>query len=351
MPTTYAIPNGSTAFAATLYTGNASTQTINNTVNGVSFQPDLVWTKSRTGAYSHQWFDSVRGINAFIGSNNTAAEVVGTAQLTSFNSNGFTLGANENSNYTNGYAAVGWQWKANGAAVTNTAGSITSQVSANTAAGFSVVTYTGNGSAGATVGHGLGVAPSMVILKVRNSAQDWIVGSVGMTSWAYAMRLNTTAAQNNTFNYWNSTTPSSTVVTLGDTGGVNSNGLTYVAYCFAAVPGYSAFGKYTGDGISTNGPFVYTGFRPRWVMFKKTNSGSNWSIVDTSRDLTNVAAKNLKANSAAAEVTATSSAEANLDILSNGFKLRGDSGDINDPGATYIYAAFAEMPFAYANAR
>jgi hypothetical protein len=338
-------------FDAPIWTGVSTSSAI--TISSLNFQPDLVWGKNRTSGYTHGIHDSVRGTAAGrLQSNATTAEVApgsfAYGSVSAFNSNGFTASpgssTNENWNETSSNF-VAWCWKAGGTAVTNTSGTISSQVSANPTAGFSVVTYTGNGTAGATIGHGLGVAPKMVILKVRNSTQDWIVGSVGMTSWAYAMRLNTTDAQNNTYNYWNSTTPSSTVVTLGDTGGVNSNGLTYVAYCWAAVPGYSAFGSYTGNG-STDGVFVYLGFRPRFVLFRST-SARNWVIRDTSRNTYNAVTNDLYPDSASSEYASGDA----IDFLSNGFKLRATGATFNGSGETYIYAAFAEVPFKYSNGR
>ena len=340
------ISNGANYMAATTYTANASTQTINNAVNGVSFQPDLVWTKSRTGAYSHEWFDVIRGVNAYIGSNNTAAEVVGTAQLTSFNSNGFTLGANENSNYTNGYAAVAWQWKAGGTAVSNTAGSITSSVSANTTAGFSVATFTAQTSGTGTFGHGLGVAPSMVIVKQRASAGSWGVYHISVGNGSRLL-LDSTAASVVASSYWNNTSPTSTVVTLGS--GFATAG-TMVAYCFAEVAGYSKFGSYTGNNTS-DGPFIYCGFRPRWIMVKSISTGGTatygWAIFDTSRENYNINRSMLVANVSDAENTTI---DADFDILSNGFKPR-YSPNYTNGANTYIFAAFAEVPFKYSLAR
>ena len=340
------ISNGANYMAASTYTANASTQTIVNSGNnpvGISFQPDLVWTKSRTGAYSHELFDVNRGVNAYIGSNNTNAEVVGTAQLTSFNSNGFTLGANENSNYTNGYAAVAWQWKASGSTVSNTSGSITSTVSAGATQGFSVVTYTGTG-ANATVGHGLGVAPSMIICKSRSSTYNWVVYHVSLGNTAN-LKLNTTDAQTTgATTSWNSTSPTSTVFSLGSSLlGNDTNPM--VAYCFAAVAGYSAFGSYTGNG-STDGTFVYLGFRPRYVMIKRTDVANDWELIDTSRSPYNVSQAQLAANDSRAEL-----ANVNLDVLSNGFKLRESLAWGNASGGTYIYMAFAENPFKNSLAR
>ena len=351
MPTTYAIPDGRTVMAATLWTGNGSTQSISNAVNGVSFQPDLVWYKSRSNSgYDHYWIDSVRGVLKWIGSSSTSGELTIANSLTSFNSNGFTLGSDAGGNQ-NTLTYVGWQWKAGGAAVTNTAGSITSQVSANTTAGFSVVTFTGNATAGSTVGHGLSVAPQFVIYKGRNNGNDWWSYHVGLTSAAYAIQLNTTNAQNNTVNFFNSTAPNSSVLTLGywsNATGFNNSGVNYVAYCFAPVAGYSAFGSYTGNG-STDGPFVYLGFRPRFILTKATQQASQWFIWDSARSEYNAANDCLFPESSQAE-TANNSA-LDVDFLSNGFKIRNTGSGQNNSTYPYIYMAFCENPFKFANAR
>jgi hypothetical protein len=349
MPTTYAIPNGSTAFAATTYTGNGTSQTLNNAVNGTSFQPDLVWTKSRSNTNQHGLIDSVRGVSRWVGSNSTQAEdYTAGAYVTSFNSNGFSVGFGGVSN-ENGVSYVGWQWKANGAAVTNTAGSITSQVSANTAAGFSIVTWTGTG-ANATVGHGLGAVPRMMILANRGTTHDTIVYHASLPSASYRIYLNLTDAQDaGAATSFNSLAPTSSVINLGSNLYTNGSGYQMVAYCFAAVPGYSAFGSYTGNG-SSDGPFCYTGFRPRFVLVKcSSNSTAStvWTIWDTSRSPYNASVNELLANSSAAEVVDSNG----IDILSNGFKPKRNSEYANLSGWTYIYAAFAECPLKYSNAR
>jgi hypothetical protein len=343
MPTTYAIPDGRTVMAATLYTGNATARTISNSANGVSFQPDLVWIKMRSaGSYlNHHLVDSVRGDGKVLYSNLTNAEdnLGSTAIYTT--STGFGLsagvGVNENSQ-----TLVGWQWNAGGTTVTNTSGTISAQVRANTTAGFSVVTFTGTGSA-ATVGHGLGVAPQMVIAKTRNAVNDWFVYTQarGATKTLY---LNLTNAEATTSAVWNNTAPTSTVFTVGTTFSTN----TCVAYCFAPVAGYSAFGSYTGNG-STDGPFVYTGFRPRYLLWKNASGANGWEIKDTARDTYNAAIIRLNADSSSSESTLGTGTA--VDILSNGFKLRDSTGGTNGSGNTYIYAAFAENPFKYANAR
>ena len=346
MPTTYAIPDGRVAMAATTYTGTGAALTVSNAVNGVSFQPDLVWVKSRSNATDHELTDSVRGVTKSLVSNSTAAEATDANGLTAFGSTGFTLGSDANYNGSS-RTFVGWQWKANGAAVTNTAGTITSQVSANTTAGFSVVTYTGTG-ANATVGHGLGVAPSFMIIKSRTqNGVDWPTYHIS-TGNNGGCTLNETAAKVTNAGWYNNTTPTSTVFSVGSAAQTNGNTQSMVAYCFAAVAGYSAFGSYTGNG-STNGPFVFTNFRPRFIMFKKTNSSSDWAMFDSSRDSYNVASRDILANLSASEYNDASN---NVDFLSNGFKLRSSTADNNNAsGATYIYAAFAENPTKFSNAR
>ena len=339
------IPNGATQFAATTYTGTGSARSVTNTVNGVSFQPDFVWMKQRSAIQSHVLEDSVRGATKYLVTDSTAAEVTDAQTLTAFNSNGFALGTSTGIN-NNAATYVGWQWKAGGTAVTNTSGSITSQVSANPSAGFSIVTYTGTG-ANATVGHGLGVAPKMVIVKARTSAQNWVVQHTSLTSGAYTLYLDSTAAQTSVPTIWNSAFPTSTVFSLGTNVLGNSNTITYVAYCFSEIAGYSKFGSYTGNG-STDGPFVYTGFRPKFILVKNASlAGSNWCIEDTSRDTYNAAGLDLFPNTSDAEVNNTPQ----FDILSNGFKLRATTAGKNGSGNTIIYAAFAESPFNYSLAR
>lgn len=336
--------NGAQYMAATLYTGNGTSQTIVNTVNGVSFQPDLVWEKSRSNAYSHKLFDSVRGVYKELASDSTAAESTDTNQLTSFNSNGWSVGLGLGSNGS-GSTFVGWQWKAGGTAVTNTAGSITSSVSANTTAGFSVVTYTGNGTnPGATIGHGLGVTPSMIITKSRNTTGEWpsYHVEIGVTNTLY---INATYAATTYVNRFSAV--SSTTFTTGSSGSeLNTNGTTYVAYCFAAIPGYSAFGSFTGNG-SNDGAFIFLGFRPKWVMFKSATQAYRWYMLDSSRNAYNVMNGRLFANSSDAEQTNSDI----LDFVSNGVKIRTSDAEINGSGQTIIYACFAENPFQNALAR
>jgi hypothetical protein len=344
--TTPTIPNGAVYMAATTYTGTGAALTVANTVNGTSFQPDWVWVKGRSGTTDHALYDVLRGTTKQLESNNTDAETTESTGLTAFGSTGFTVGALAQMN-TSAATYVAWQWAANGAGVSNTSGSITSTVSANTTAGFSVVTYTGTNTA-ATVGHGLGVAPSMIIVKQRNSAvENWLTYHSSLTNPTTSyLYLNSTAAQATTASYWNGG-PTSSVFGIGAFSGINASAGTYVAYVFAAVAGYSAFGSYTSNA-STDGPFVFLGFRPRFIMLKRSSAaGAPWSMIDTSRSPYNAAALELDANSTAAEYAAGNG----MDVLSNGFKLRASDYFNSGSGETFIYAAFAENPFKYSNAR
>ena len=318
----------------------AGTQSNSITVTGLSFQPDLIWTKNRGAAFDNIISDTVSGIGNGLVTNTTAAQTF-TNHIVSVNPTGYVMGQWDNTN-NGAYNYVDWAWKANGTGVSNTSGSITSTVSANTTAGFSIVTYTGTG-ANATVGHGLGVAPSMVIVKLRSSAQDWIVWQTALAGTEYL--IFTTAAKATGAIFWNSTTPTSTVFSIGSSGATNTTSGTYVAYCWAAVSGYSAFGSYTGNG-SADGPFVYANMRPRYVLIKRTDSTGDWYIWDTSRNTYNVVGEELLADTSGAGNTAT-----DLDILSNGFKIRTTTAAINASSGTYIYAAFAENPFNTARAR
>jgi hypothetical protein len=332
---------------ATLYNGNSSTQTVNNSSG---FYPDFNWIKIRSSTGSHVLVNSVVGGSKQLFSNLTNAEQTDTNMTSAISASGIALGNNTtgtgNSNIT-GYTYVLWQWLAGaGSSSSNTNGSITSTVSVNTTAGFSVVTYTGNGTAGATVGHGLGVAPEMIIVKNRSGANYWIVWQQSLTSIGWNLYLNATDAQQNDNQFQ---AKSSTTFTIASGASVNTNGNNYVAYVFAAVAGYSAFGSYTGNG-STDGPFVYTGFRPRFILIKcSSNSTSStvWTIFDTSRSPYNASVNELYANLNSVESVDASG----IDILSNGFKPKRNSEYANTSGWTYIYMAFAENPFKYSSAR
>ena len=341
------IKNGAAYMAATVYTGNSpSSQSISNAVNGVSFQPDFVWQKSRSQTYNHTLYDSVRGTTKELYSNLTSAEVTDTNGLTAFTSSGFTIGSDGELNDPTG-THVAWQWKAGTTSASNTNGTITSTVSVGATQGFSVVTYTGTG-ANATVGHGLGVAPQMFIVKMRSAGgNNWQVyhSALGQNK---ILQLDLTTSVDTITNYWYNGTTSTVFGVNGSYSGINSNGATYVAYCFSAVAGYSAFGSYTGNG-SSDGPFVYLGFRPRWVMFKNTTTGAGWLIYDSSRNTYNLTDLYLQANQSNAE--AGNSTDNPLDFLSNGFKLRYSNSATNASAEVYVYAAFAEVPFRSALAR
>jgi hypothetical protein len=329
-------------FNPVLYTGTG----IARSVTGVGFQPDFVWIKARSAAENHQLQDAVRGATRRLFSNLTDAESISATSLTSFDSNGFSVGIDGNYN-GNGTTFVSWNWNAGGSTVTNTSGTISAQVRANTTAGFSIVTATApSAAAQGTVGHGLGVTPSMIIVKTRSTTYNWSVyhASVCDTTSKY-LRLNDTSALLTYSTVWGAALPTSSVFGITGDGAAAPSG-TFVAYCFAPVAGYSAFGSYTGNG-STDGPFVYLGFRPEFVMIKRTSAADNWVILDAVRSTANPTDEYLWANLSNAEV-------ANLhafDFLSNGFKIRNSTSDHNANGSTYIYACFAESPFKYALAR
>ena len=327
-----------------LYSGNGSTQNITS----LGFQPDFVWSKCRNVNRSHRLSDAVRGSTRDMFSDTVAAEE-NNGSITSFLSNGFSLTNATASLYnTSGENYVSWAWKANRAGSTNTVGSITSQVSANTTSGFSILTYTGTG-ANATVGHGLGITPSMVIVKQRNTTQSWCIWHSGI-ALSEVLFLNSNAAKTSYPTLFNSmATLNATVFSVGTDVGTNQSSGTYVAYCFAPIAGYSAFGSYTGNG-SSDGPFIFTGFRPRYVMIKASSTGGagyDWFIHDTARDTYNACTLDLEANLSLSE----NQYGAEQDFLSNGFKLRNTGGGTNQNGVTYIYMAFAENPIQYARAR
>ena len=332
--TTINKPN--TQMNTVLYTGNGGTQSI----TGVGFQPDWTWLKARSESASHELFDVVRGVTKTINSNTNNAEATQTDSLTAFGSDGFTLGSNGDINYNNS-TYVGWNWKAGGTASSNTDGSITSSVSANTTSGFSVVTFTGTGS-NATIGHGLGVKPDAVFFKRLDTTGGWASYHSVLGATKY-MRLDTNSGEQTASDEFQNTEPTSSVISIGTDGAVN--GTSMVAYCFADVKGFSKFNSYVGNG-STDGPFIFTGFKPAFVLIKKSNtSGTDWQLTDNKRDLHNVCTHRLLPNDSIAEQTDS----LDLDILSNGFKIRKSSTTSNASGATYIYLAFAENPLVGTN--
>jgi len=328
-------------FNTVLYTANNSTQSI----TGVGFQPDFIWFKNRSSAYDHRACDSVRGANKLLGINITNAEATTTASVTSIDSDGFTLGADNDGygvNYPNGDNIASWNWLAGGTGVSNTDGSITSTVSANTTSGFSIVKFTASGSGDETVGHGLGVKPKMVITKVTSTTGPWNT---------YNENLNSSAPEDYYLNLASTNGSSSdspgvfgagmTTSTIGVGVGVGFvSGQDYIAYCFAEKKGFSKFGSYTGNGNASDGTFVYTGFKPAFVIIKRYNaSGHDWILIDNKRVGYNADNNTLLPNSSSAEDTGN-----RIDILSNGFKNYNANGSENENGGTYIYMAFAEEP-------
>ena len=323
-------------FNTKLYTGNGSTQSI----TGVGFQPDFVWLKRRDASAGHKLNDAVRGVNKQLVSNNSNAQDSNTDILTAFGTDGFTLGNNSDVN-NNGNSFVSWNWRAGGGQGTsNTDGSInTTYTSVNTTAGFSVSQYTGTGS-DATVGHGLGVIPKIVFYKRLDSGANWVVQSPLMGNKVQLV-LNDATAGNTDSRLGATDNWTNQVFTVGTYGDMNANGGTYVAYAFADIKGYSKFSTYEGNG-SNDGTFVYTGFKPAFLITKRVDTGNdNWHILDSARDIDNPAEKVLQTNEADAEGTTSSS---KVDFLSNGFKCRGTGASLNTSGLTYIYIAFAEEP-------
>ena len=331
-------------FNTVLYTGTGAS----NSITGVGFQPDWTWIKGRSNADYNYLVDSVRGYTERLFSNLTDGASVEANTVASSDSDGFTLGTDAGVNRSSS-TYVAWNWKAGGTAVSNTDGDITSSVSAAPDAGFAVGTYTGNATAGATIGHSLGEIPEMVIVKRRTNARDWAVYHKDQSATptnAYLL-LNSTAAVATGNTAWNNGTFTSSVFTIGSHELVNFSGDSYVFYAFRGIEGYSAVGKYVGNG-STDGTFVYTGFRPAWVLLKDADSTSDWQMYDSKRYAFN---KNnvtevLEANQSGAETTTINE----LDLLSNGFKLR-SSNTFSNKSSNFIYLAFAEAPFKYANAR
>jgi hypothetical protein len=325
------IDKGSSYFNTVLYTGNGSARSI----TGVGFKPDWVWVKPRSAVNDHALADVIRGVTKTLATNSTASEGTNVNAFTAFNTDGFSLGTGTDVN-SNTVTYASWNWLANGTGVSNTSGSITSTVSANTTSGFSIVSYTGNLTAGATVGHGLGVAPSMIIIKNRNSATEWLTYHKSLGNGKY-LALQSTSAQVGSVTIWG--TSSSTFTLAQAYSDYNGSGNSHVAYCFAEIKGYSKFGSYSGNG-STDGTFVFTGFSPAFVMFKRTDSTSSWGMFDNKREPFNLNDTRLLANTTGADDTSTDNG---IDFLSNGFKWRTASGW--NASASYIYMAFASSPF------
>ena len=327
-------------FNTLTYTGNG---TSGRSVTGVGFQPDWVWIKNRSDTDPHKLFDVVRGVGKSIKSNSSDAEVTNEANgyVSAFGTDGFTLTAGSSSIQDvnlNNENYVSWNWRAGGSASSNSNGSITSSVSVNTAAGFSVVSYTGVGAA-RTIGHGLGATPTAIIVKNRGSADDWAVWHNSLAA-NQSLRLNGTAAAATDAVVWNNTLPTSSVFSVGNELG-SGQAYNYIAYCFTDIKGYSKFGSYTGNG-SSNGTFVWTGFKPAWVLVKVTSTSDSWQLIDNKRDPENSGAEQLlQPDLNVAEATDS----VRFDMLSNGLKMRTSNVSVNSSGASYMYMAFAENPF------
>jgi len=338
------IDDPSAYFQVKLWTGNAGTNAI--TLDGNSdMQPDFMWHKEQYDTNGWHQFDSSRGAAKYLATQSTAAEGTYSGYLNSFDSNGFTAGPGDSSMNSSGTAQCSWMWHCNGGTTSsNTDGSITSTVQVNQDAGFSIVTWAGTAST-ATIGHGLGVAPKVVIIRARDKGvpTSWIVfHKDGSTSDDDYFILQGTFAKGTQAGLFNNQYPSSTVFGVANDFWVNSASTNYLAYCFAEKQGYSKFGKYIGNG-NGNGPFVYTGFKPAFVMVKRSDSAGSWFILDTKRSPSNLADLYLSPNANSAESNYLSAFQ--LDIVSNGFKLRTSYAETNASGGSYIYMAFAENPF------
>jgi len=341
-------------FNTVIYTGDGNST---HAITGVGFQPDFNWIKSRGDTNGHTLQDAVRGATATMYSQSTEGENPTRAYVASFDTDGFTTGnaagASKGPSNQDGNTYVAWNWKANGSGSSNTNGSInTTATSANVDAGFSIVSYTGTGSA-ATIGHGLSKAPEMIIVKNRDNARNWRTyheysgASDPETDY---LNLDETAAVADHIS-WNDTAPTSSVfsITSSSDRAVNYNGDTFVAYCFHSVDGYSKVGSYTGNGAASDGPFVYTGFRPKYVLIKGSSFADIWGIHDSERSGPNPVDDTLYAHNNSVESVNDSNVK--IDILSNGFKARGNNDAVNKSGGTLVYIAFAETPFKYSNAR
>ena len=339
------IDDGSAYFHAQLFTGNDATdRAITNDANAGDFKPDWLWLKNRDSASTNMTFDSSRLTSSeatlSLRANATNAEADKVDVFGGFETDGFTVDGSDSDTNSNGHKFVAWQWKANGGTTaSNTAGDITTTVQANTTAGFSIFTYTGTGTDGDTIGHGLGAVPNWIWIKARSIANDQTIYHSANTSAPETefLAMQGTDATSDSSTRWSETAPTSTLITLGNNAGVNGNTYTYVGYAFAEKQGYSKFGKYTGNN-DADGTFVYTGFKPAWLMVKRSSAVQGWLIWDSKRASVNTASAPLTANETSSEDTPEA------DLLSNGFKLR-TADTSNNASSTYIYMAFAEHPF------
>ena len=326
-------------FNTKLYTGTGSS----NAITGVGFQPDFCWVKQRSGTENHFLNNAIQGSTKVLQSDTNAAEQTSSNGMTAFGTDGFTVNTDTGFN-GNGSTYVSWNWKANGAGSANTDGSInTTATSANTTSGFSISKYTGTGS-NATVGHGLGAVPKVVLVKGIGHTSQWYMYHIG-TDANGVMLLDGTAAKTTDTVSWQNTTPTSSVFSIGNDGGTNGSGNTYIAYCFAEKTGFSKFGSYTGNG-NADGPFVYTGFKPSYINLKRTDNTGHWIMKDWQTPGYNQNDYYLWSDTTDAETSASS---LGIDFLSNGFKLRGTAGNSNGSGGTFIYMAFAEEPLVASN--
>ncbi len=336
-------------FNTILYTGDGAST---HAVTGVGFQPDWVWLKHRTATYHHSVWDSVRGVHKQLYTSGTHAEADESTSVKSFDTDGFTLGNKGNVNNDSGAADnfVAWNWKANGSGSSNTNGTITSTVSANVDAGFSIATWTGSGSAG-TIGHGLSKTPEMIITFARSNGDSHRTYHSGLTDPTedYLKLDSTSAETDGSFTTWNSTAPTSSVFSVWYDNSNNGSGRTYLAYAFHSVDGYSKVGSYTGNS-STDGTFIYTGFRPAYFLCKNIAQAEGWEVWDGTREPYNLMTKKLSPNTTEVEWTSSTTHYA-IDFLSNGVKLRTTYSAVNNNAQTFIYIAFAETPFKYSNAR
>ncbi len=324
-------------FNTKLYTGNATDDTA---ITGVGFRPDWLWGKNRTDATNHYLIDAVRGVTKELNSNNSDAEGTDATLIKSFDSDGFTLGNGSLNQSAKNFVA--WNWLAGGSGSSNTDGSITSTVSASTTSGFSIVSYTGNGTLGATVGHGLGQTPGVFLTKRLSGTSSWGMYHQSTGAGGF-MEFNGTSGLQSNAAYFNNTAPTSSVFSIGTDAVNNTSGSTYIAYCFAEKKGFSKFGSYSANN-NADGPFIFTGFSPAFVMIKSSNDTRDWCILDNKRPGYNVVNKDLRANETDVEST-----QDRVDFLSNGFKLRNASGAYNSTGNTYIYMAFSDQSIVSSN--
>ena len=329
-------------FNTVLYAGTGSSQSIS-----VGFQTDWTWIKDRDSTENHNIFDTVRAATKRISSNRSNAEDTQAQQLTAFGSNGFTVGTDSGANH-NGRNYVSWNWLAGGSASSNSNGGITSSVSVNTTSGFSIVSYTGTGSA-ATVGHGLSSKPELMIFKNRDRSANWVIYHHELNSQpeqAY-IYFSTMGGRDGYSGFFNSTAPTSSVFSIGTDSDFNSSGEKMIGYCFHSVKGFSKFGSYTGNG-NADGPFVYLGFKPAFVIIKQIGTdGISWQMRDNKRDSFNDGTRTLFPDTNDSESSGGTSY--NLDYLSNGIKIRTTHARYNSSGVSYIYIAFAESPFVNSN--